>query len=81
MPYELRPRDVEGGSFTCEQLLGRQKRKDFLHRIVTGDEKWIQYDNPKRKKLYDYPGHASSSTAKPKMYGAKLMLGHILHRW
>jgi len=24
-----------------EILLARQKRKGFLHRIVTGDEKWI----------------------------------------
>lgn len=24
-------------------------KKSFLHRIVTNDEKWIHYDNPKRK--------------------------------
>jgi len=35
---------------TCELLLQRHRRKSFLHRIVTGDEKWIRYDNPKRKK-------------------------------
>ena len=39
VPYELKPRDVERRLFACEQLLERQKRKDFLHRIVTGDEK------------------------------------------
>ncbi|EFN71498.1 Histone-lysine N-methyltransferase SETMAR, partial [Camponotus floridanus] len=32
--YELKPRDVEQRLFTCEQLLQRQKRKGFLHRIV-----------------------------------------------
>ena len=47
---------------TCELLDGRQKRKGFLNRIVTVDEKWIHYDNPKRKKSYRYPGHASTST-------------------
>ncbi|KYM77034.1 hypothetical protein ALC53_12570 [Atta colombica] len=31
------------------QLLERQRRKGFLYRIVTEDEKWIHYDNPKRK--------------------------------
>ena len=39
-------------------LLARHKRKGFLHRIVTGDKKWIHYDNPKKKK-WGPPGHAS----------------------
>lgn len=47
VPHELKPRDIERRFFACEQLLQRQKRKGFLHRIVTGDEKWIHYDNPK----------------------------------
>ncbi|KAG5318735.1 MOS1T transposase, partial [Pseudoatta argentina] len=46
-----------------ELLLQRQKRKGFLHRIVTGDEKWIHYDNPKRRKSWGKPGHASRKTA------------------
>ena len=54
IPYELTPRNVECRFSTCEMLLTRHKRKGFLHRIVTGDEKWIHYDKPKmdhRKKL------------------------------
>lgn len=74
VPYELKLRDVERRFFTCEQLLQRHKRKGFLHRIVTGDEKWIRYDNPKRRKSWGLPGHASSSTAKQNIHGAKLML-------
>ena len=35
VPYELKPRDVERRLFACEQLLERQRRKGFLHRIVT----------------------------------------------
>jgi len=31
VPYELKPRDVERQFFTCEQLIQRQQRKDFLH--------------------------------------------------
>ena len=41
VPYELKPRDIERRFFACEQLFERQKRKGFLHRIVTGDEKWM----------------------------------------
>jgi len=49
-------RDIAKHLAICELLLQRQKRKSFLHRIVTvmknGDEKWIRYDNPKHKKLW-----------------------------
>ena len=41
---------------------------------MTGDEKWVHYDNPKRRKSWGYPGHASTSTAKPNIHGSKLML-------
>lgn len=74
VPYELKPRDVERRFFTCEQLLERQKRKGFLHRIVTGDKKWIHYDNPKRKKAYVKPGQPSPSQPKRNIHGSKLML-------
>ncbi|GFX73146.1 mariner Mos1 transposase [Trichonephila clavipes] len=50
VPYELKSRDVERRLFACEQLLERQRRKGFLHRIVTADETWARYDNPKRRK-------------------------------
>ena len=73
VPYELKPRDVERRLFACEQLLERQRRKGFLHRIVTGDEKWVHYDNPKRRKSWGVPSHASTSTAKPNIHGSKVM--------
>lgn len=74
VPYELKPRDVERRFLMCELLLQRHKRKGFLHRIITGDEKWIHYDNPKRRKSWGKPGHASTSSAKPNIHGSKLLL-------
>ena len=74
VPYELKPRDVERRFCMSEMLLERHKKKSFLHRIVTGDEKWIHYDNPKRKKSYVKPGQPDKSTAKPNIHGAKVML-------
>ena len=56
-----------------EMLLERQKKKSFLHRIVTGDKKWFYYDNPKRKKSYVKPGQSAKSTAKPNIDGAKVI--------
>lgn len=57
-----------------EILLARQKRKGFLHRIVTGDEKWIYFDNPKRRKCICDPGKSSTSTPKRNIHGKKVML-------
>ena len=71
---ELKPRNVERRFFTYEMLLTRHKRKGFLHRIVTNDEKWIHYDNPKKRKSWGPPGYTSTSTAKPNIHGKKLML-------
>ena len=48
------------------------------YRIVTGDGKWIRYDNPKRKKSWGKPDQPSTSTPKPEpkpnIHGSKLML-------
>ena len=73
LPHELKPRDVERRFCMSEMLLERYKKKSFLHRIVTGDEEWIHYDNPKRKESYVKPGQPAKSTAK-RIHGAKVML-------
>ena len=65
---------VERRFFACEQLLQRQKRKGFFSRIVTGDEKWMYYSNPERRKSWGLPGHASTSSARPNIHAAKVML-------
>ena len=41
VPHELNERQMQKRKNTCEILLERYRRKSFLHRIVTGDEKWI----------------------------------------
>jgi len=50
------------------------KKKSFLHRIVTGDEKWIYFQNPKRKKSWVDPTQPSISSSKPNCFGRKTML-------
>ena len=41
LPHKLNERQMERHKNTCEILLERYRRKSFLHRIVTEDEKWI----------------------------------------
>ena len=71
VPYELKDRDLERRLVMSESLLQTYKRKSFLHGIVTGDEKWIYFDNPKRKKSWCQP---STSTPKRNIHGFKVML-------
>lgn len=66
VPHELKPRDVERRFCMSEILLERHKKKSFLHRIVTGDEKWIHYDNPKRKKSWGKPGTCNNMDGQAK---------------
>ena len=68
VPYELKPRNVKQRFFACEQLIQRQIWKGFLHHIVTGDEKWVHYDNFKRRKSWGMPRHASTSMARPNIH-------------
>ena len=74
VPHELTERQMENRKTICETHLSRYERKSFLHGIVTGDEKWIYFENPKRKKSWVSLGQPSTSTAKPDRFGKKRML-------
>ena len=55
-------------------MLQRFERKSFLHGIVTGDEKWIYFENLKRKKSWLSRGEIGPSTPRPNRFGRKTML-------
>lgn len=59
---------------TCVSLLARQKKKSFLHKIVTGDESWIYYESPKRKKHWLNPGTPAPAQPKPNLHRKKALL-------
>lgn len=74
VPHELSESAIHNRFNITVSLLARQKKKSFLWRIVTGDEKWIYYDNPKRKKSWVDPGQPSTSQPKRNIHGHKVML-------
>jgi len=57
VPHELNERQMERRKNTCEILLERYRRKSFLHRIVTGDEKRIFFWEPQAQKIMTQAHH------------------------
>ncbi|GFX85669.1 mariner Mos1 transposase [Trichonephila clavipes] len=74
VPHELTDRQQENQKIACKMLLAHYKRKSYLLRIVTGDEKWIYFENFKRNQSYVDPGQPSKSTTRSKCFGHKTML-------
>ena len=67
-------RQVENREVTCDILHQRQERKSFLHGIVTSNEKWTYFENPKWKKSWLSLGEACHSTPRPNRFGEKTIL-------
>lgn len=74
VPYELSPEAISNRLNISISLLERYKKKSFLWRIVTGDEKWIYFDNPKRETFWVDPGQSVPSTSKRDIHAQKVML-------
>ena len=55
-------------------MLKRNEIEPSLKRMITGDEKWITYDNNVRKRSWSKPGEASQTVAKPVLTPRKVML-------
>ena len=74
VPHELSENNKIQRLNTCISNMARYKKKDFLWKIVTGDEKWIYYDNPTNKKQWLSPCQSATASPKPDIHRKKVML-------
>lgn len=74
VPHDLTKSAIENRFNTSVSLLARHKKKSFLWRIITGDEKWIYFSNPKRKRSWVNPGQPAAMCPKRNIHGKKVML-------
>lgn len=58
----------------CDMLLKRNANDPFLKRMVTGDEKWVVYDNVVRKRSWSRQGEQAPTTAKADIHQKKVLL-------
>ncbi|GFU72307.1 mariner transposase [Trichonephila clavipes] len=58
----------------CEALAKWNEIDPFLKQMVTGDEKWVTYDNIVRKRSWSKRGEAAQTLAKPGLKTRKVLL-------
>ncbi|GFS90743.1 histone-lysine N-methyltransferase SETMAR [Trichonephila clavipes] len=58
----------------CSSHLIRHNVEPFFDKLITGDKKWILYENIKRKKSYCKPGTSSATVLKPSIHQQKALL-------
>ena len=59
VPHDLTQKNIFARMDACESLLNCNKIDPFLKRMVTGDEKWVTYENVKRKLLWSKSGEVA----------------------
>ncbi|GFW30741.1 histone-lysine N-methyltransferase SETMAR [Trichonephila clavipes] len=65
VPHHFTPKNMRNRISICEALAKRKKIDPFLKQMVTGDEKWVTYDNIVRKWSWSKRGEVAQTVAKP----------------
>ena len=63
MPHELSVKNQMNQLNICNTLLKRNEIEPLLKPIITGDEKWIKYENIVRKRSWKKRGERSQTTS------------------
>ncbi|GFU92760.1 hypothetical protein TNCV_2275071 [Trichonephila clavipes] len=58
----------------CKDMAKRNEIDPFLKRMVTGDEKWVTYENIVRKRSWSKCSVAAQTVAKPGLTARKALL-------
>ena len=74
VPHELNELKLTKRISICDSMLKRNETDPFLKRIITGDEKWLVYDNVVRKRSWSKRDEAAYSTSKANIHQKKVML-------
>ena len=71
VPHELKEKQRINN---CDLLKKHNENDPFLKRLITGDEKWVVYDNIKRKRSWSKPREPAQTTSKAGIHQKKDLL-------
>ena len=74
IPHELEEIHLTNRIKGSNLHLKRNEFDPFLKRIITGDEKWIDYNNVVRKRAWSKPDEPPQTTLKAELHQKKIML-------
>lgn len=74
VPHQLTEKNLMDRVTICDALLKRNKFDPFLKRLITGDEKWVRYENIVRHKSWSKPGEPPQEQSKAELTQNKVML-------
>ena len=74
MPHKLNEIQLTERIFIYDSLMKRKKTEPFLKQIITGDEKWVVYDNVVRKRWWSKRDEPAQSTSEADIHQKKVML-------
>lgn len=71
VPHVLTERNLCRRIDVCDSLLKRHENDPFLKRIITGDEKWVVYNNVKRKRSWSKKDEPAQTISKADIHQKK----------
>lgn len=74
LPHELKEIHLVKRVNICDSLLKREQNEPFLKRLITGDEKWIVYNNVERRRSWSKRDEPAQSISKAEIHQKKVML-------
>ena len=74
VPHKLSEKNLLDCISTCDSLLKCKENIPFLKQIVTGNEKWIQYNNVEWKRSLGKQNKPPPTTPKASLHPKKVML-------
>ena len=74
LPHQLKEIHLTQRINICDSLLKRNEFDPFLKNLITGDEKWIVYNNVNRKRSWVMQDEPAQTTSKAEIHQKKIML-------